>query len=312
MTENKNKPTIYWSSVSFFTVLHVMGVYGWYLIFTKALRLTVIWAHVYAVFGGMGITAGAHRYWTHRSYKAKLPLQVLLMLFNCIALQNPIIDWARDHRMHHKYSETDADPHNAKRGFFFSHIGWLMVRKHPDIKAKGHTIDMSDLMSDPVLQFQKKNYGILVLLMSVIVPMYVPTLWGEAPWTSFVVCVLTRYVTTLNYTWLVNSAAHMWGNKPYDKNISPTENKLVSLVTFGEGFHNYHHTYPWDYKTSELGSSLNFTKVFIDFMAGIGWAYDLKTVSSEIIEQRIDRTGDGSHVKNNEIDVCSTKVQNVF
>ena len=67
-----------------------------------------------------------------------------------------MLDWARDHRMHHKYSETDADPHNATRGFFFSHIGWLLVRKHPEIKSKGHTIDMNDLWSDPILRFQKK------------------------------------------------------------------------------------------------------------------------------------------------------------
>lgn len=66
------------------------------------------------------------------------------------------MDWARDHRMHHKYSETDADPHNATRGFFFSHIGWLLVRKHPDLKEKGKGLDMSDLLADPVLRFQKK------------------------------------------------------------------------------------------------------------------------------------------------------------
>lgn len=66
------------------------------------------------------------------------------------------MDWARDHRMHHKYSETDADPHNATRGFFFSHIGWLLVRKHPDLKNKGKGLDMSDLYEDKIALFQKK------------------------------------------------------------------------------------------------------------------------------------------------------------
>lgn len=70
--------------------------------------------------------------------------------------QDAAIDWARDHRVHHKYSETDADPHNAKRGFFFSHIGWLLCRKHPEVKEKGKNIDLSDLESDPILAFQKK------------------------------------------------------------------------------------------------------------------------------------------------------------
>lgn len=104
----------------------------------------------------MGITAGAHRLWSHKSYKAKLPLKIFLTICNTIAFQNSIWEWARDHRVHHKFSETDADPHNAKNGFFFSHVGWLLVKKHPDVRRKGKVIDMSDLDQDPVVAFQKK------------------------------------------------------------------------------------------------------------------------------------------------------------
>lgn len=71
-------------------------------------------------------------------------------------LQNCLYVWIRDHRQHHKYSDTNGDPHNATRGFFFSHIGWLMVRKHPDVFEKGKTIDMSDIEMDPYAMFQKK------------------------------------------------------------------------------------------------------------------------------------------------------------
>lgn len=104
----------------------------------------------------MGITAGAHRLWAHRTYAAKLPLRILLMIMQTTALQNHIYEWTRDHRVHHKFTETDADPHNAKRGFFFSHVGWLMVRKHKDVFIKGKTVDLSDLEADPVVMFQKK------------------------------------------------------------------------------------------------------------------------------------------------------------
>lgn len=127
-------------------------------------------------------------------------------------------------------------------------------------------------------------------------PTIVPSFWGETAWIAFYVCAVFRFVYVLNVTWLVNSAAHLWGVKPYDKNINPVEIKPVSLVVLGEGFHNYHHTFPWDYKTAELGDySLNFSKIFIDGMAAIGWAYDLKTVSKEVIQQRVKRTGDGTH-----------------
>lgn len=141
-----------------------------------------------------------------------------------------------------------------------------------------------------------RNYLSLVLLFCFLLPSYIPVLWGENLWNAFYVCVLLRYTFTLHVTWMVNSVAHMWGTKPYDKNINPVETKIVSFLAVGEGFHNYHHTFPWDYKTAELGGySLNITKLFIDLMAKIGWAYDLKTVSQDLIERRVKRTGDGSH-----------------
>lgn len=103
-----------------------------------------------------GVTAGAHRLWAHRTYKAKLPLRILLAILQTVAFQNHIYEWVRDHRLHHKYTDTDADPHNATRGFFFSHIGWLMLKKHKDVKEKGKNLDCSDLLEDPVVRFQKK------------------------------------------------------------------------------------------------------------------------------------------------------------
>lgn len=108
------------------------------------------------VMSGLGITAGAHRLWSHRSFKAKLPLRIILAIWNTMAFQNDVIEWSRDHRVHHKYSETDADPHNAKRGFFFSHVGWLLVRKHPEVKEKGKKVNVDDLLADPVLRIQRK------------------------------------------------------------------------------------------------------------------------------------------------------------
>jgi stearoyl-CoA desaturase (delta-9 desaturase) len=219
-----------------------------------------------------------------------------LTFCNTLAFEDSVVDWARDHRVHHKFSETDADPHNAKRGFFFSHVGWLLCRKHPQVKEKGKQIDLSDLWADPILRFQKKYYNILMPLVSFVMPTVVPMyFWNETFGNAF--CVnLFRYALTLNATWLVNSAAHMWGDKPYDRFINPAENLVVAVLALGEGWHNYHHTFPWDYKTSELGKySVNFSAAFIDLFAKIGWAYELKTVSEEMIKKRVLRTGDGSH-----------------
>ncbi|XP_076174906.1 acyl-CoA Delta-9 desaturase isoform X2 [Ptiloglossa arizonensis] len=288
---------IVWRNVLAFSYLHLGALYGVYLIFTSAKLATTVFAFFLYVVSGLGITAGAHRLWAHKAYKAKWPLQLLLMIFNTIAFQDAAVDWARDHRLHHKYTETNADPHNAKRGFFFAHVGWLLCRKHPDIKERGKGIDISDLRRNPILAFQKKYYKIIMPLLCFVMPTVVPVVcWNETWSNAYFVPAILRYVFTLNITWLVNSAAHLFGNKPYDRFINPSENKSVAITAFGEGWHNYHHVFPWDYKTAELGDyKLNITTAFIDFFAKLGLAYDLKMVPREVVQKRVERTGDGSH-----------------
>ncbi|XP_011151497.2 acyl-CoA Delta(11) desaturase [Harpegnathos saltator] len=288
---------IVWRNVVIFSYLHIASLYGIYLAFTSAKWATVIFAFFLYQMTGLGITAGAHRLWAHRSYKAKWPLRLLLVILNTIAFQDAAIDWARDHRVHHKFSETDADPHNSNRGFFFAHVGWLLLRKHPDVKEKGKVIDISDLKSDPILMFQKKYYALLMPLMCFILPTVIPVVCWNETWTNaYFIPTILRYIFTLNVTWLVNSAAHFFGNKPYDKYINPSQNKSVAIMALGEGWHNYHHVFPWDYKTSEYGNyTFNITTAFIDFFAKIGWAYDLKSTSEDMVKKRVERTGDGSH-----------------
>ncbi|TWW78945.1 Acyl-CoA desaturase [Takifugu flavidus] len=263
---------------------------------TLSQGLSALWAAVCYLVSALGVTAGAHRLWSHRSYKASFPLRVFLAVANSMSFQNDIFEWARDHRVHHKFSETDADPHNAKRGFFFAHIGWLLVRKHPDVIEKGKKLDLSDLKADAVVMFQRRHYKLSVVVLCFLLPMLVPWyFWGESLAVGYFVPGLLRYSLILNATWLVNSAAHIWGNRPYDKTINPRENFMVALSAIGEGFHNYHHTFPFDYATSEFGCKLNLTTAFIDFMCFLGLARDRKSVSKDAILTRVQRTGDGSY-----------------
>ncbi|XP_063077833.1 acyl-CoA desaturase [Engraulis encrasicolus] len=290
----KPPSVIVWKNVILMSLLHVGAIYGISLI-PSAASLTLAWSLLCFLISALGVTAGAHRLWSHRSYKATLPLRIFLATANSMAFQNDIFEWARDHRVHHKYSETDADPHNALRGFFFSHIGWLLVRKHPDVIEKGRKLELRDLKEDKVVMFQRKFYKPSVLVMCFLVPMFVPWyLWGESLWVAYFIPALLRYTLVLNATWLVNSAAHMWGNRPYDVNINPRENPWVTFSAIGEGFHNYHHTFPYDYATSEFGCRLNVTTCFIDLMCYLGLAKECKRVSRETLVARATRTGDGS------------------
>ncbi|XP_069363885.1 acyl-CoA Delta(11) desaturase-like isoform X2 [Maniola hyperantus] len=286
---------IIWLSVIRFTYGHLAAVYGLYLACTVASWNTLIFSLIVYILGGIGITAGAHRLWSHRAYKANTALQILIMLMNSMAFQNTAFDWAKKHRLHHRYSDTDADPHNASRGFFFSHIGWLMVKRHPDVKKREHLIDLSDLYANPVLMFQKRYaipvIGTVCFILPTLIPVY---FFGETLSVAWHVNIL-RYLCNLHMSFFINSAAHLWGNKPYDINIKPVQNLFVSLIALGEGFHNYHHTYPWDYKAAELGNNkLNLSTKFIDLFAWIGWAKDLKTVPENTAHARMKRTGDGS------------------
>lgn len=111
---------------------------------------------IMAITIGFGTTVGSHRLFTHRTYRAKPFLKFWLLFLQTMSGQEPVLRWVRDHRVHHKYTDTNADPHNSTRGFFFCHMGWLMCKKHPDVIKHGRKIDMSDLEDDKMLQFQKK------------------------------------------------------------------------------------------------------------------------------------------------------------
>lgn len=269
--------TLNWPMIIYISLAHVAAVIGLFTI-PKCHPLTLLWAFILWPISGVGITGGVHRLWAHRSYKASFPLRVYLMLANSIANQGSIWHWSRDHRVHHKYSETDADPHNATRGFFFAHMGWLFVRKHKDVIEAGKKLNFDDLAEDPVVMFQKKLDPWFALFMCFVFPALVCMLWGDNFWNGYWVAGALRYIYVLHVTWLVNSAAHFFGDHPYDPTSWPAENPIVSFLAVGEGWHNWHHKYPFDYAASEFGvdKQYNPTKLFIDICCMMGLASDRK------------------------------------
>ncbi|PSN55142.1 Acyl-CoA Delta(11) desaturase, partial [Blattella germanica] len=288
---------IKWWNILLLGTIHVLAVYAlvYCIILNPISRHTWLFNLIYGIWGGISVTGGAHRLWTHRSYKAKTPLRVLLAIGHTVAGMNPIFDWVRDHRIHHKYSDTNADPHNANRGLFFSHCGWLMQKKHPEVIRRGREVDMSDVTSDPVVAFQEKYFFFLMPFMCIILPTCVASLcWGES-WTGAFLISIFRWVLTINMVWSVNSFAHTYGDKPYNKNIMPSQNLFVASFALGEGWHNYHHVFPWDYKTAEIPYYFNLTTMYIEAFSCIGWAYDMKQASPNLIKQSVLKNGDGTH-----------------
>lgn len=278
VTHHVKAGTMNWAMVIFLSLAHAAAIWGLFTIQVCDWR-TLLWALFLWPVSGLGITAGAHRLWAHRSYTATWPLRLALMFMNSMANQGSIYHWARDHRVHHKHSDEEADPHNATRGFFYSHVGWLLVKKLPCTMEAGALLPCEDLLADPIVRFQRACDPWINLLFCFVIPSAVPmVLWGEAYWNAFFVAGALRYVYVLHVTWCVNSVAHFFGDRPYDSAALPAENWFVAFVALGEGWHNWHHKFPYDYATSEFGASMQYnpTKLFIDACIAMGLASEPK------------------------------------
>jgi stearoyl-CoA desaturase (delta-9 desaturase) len=262
------------SNLFILTLIHALGFWG--VSFISEAHLFTIWLAVILYFlTGLSITGGLHRLWSHRSYAASLPLQLFYLFFSTMAMVGSAIWWCRDHRIHHKYSDTELDPHNANKGFWWSHIGWLFFEKKSTIKEVGKKIPMDDLLNDPLLRFQHRYYLLLSPTLALGLPMGLGLLWGD-PIGGLMVAGFVRILAKLHATLAINSFAHAWGSRPYKSDILPVENHLLSLFAHGEGYHNYHHTYQYDWKASENLRSINLTGWMIWISSKIGLASGLK------------------------------------
>lgn len=253
---------------------------------TPLTRKTAIWAVIAYFLTGLGITAGHHRLWCHRSYVASRALQVFLMCCSTAAIQGSVIFWVTDHRLHHRYTDTNKDPYSVHRGLLWSHIGWLLVIETD--KPKGH-VDVSDLTSDPLLIWQDQNYDWFSPICALLVPTLVAGLgWGD--WRGgLVYASLVRLVFVHHATFSVNSLAHYLGDRPYDDH-SARDSVVTALVSLGEGYHNFHHAYPTDYRNAVKWYQYDPTKIAIRVYKALGLATGLVTFSDNEIQKGMIQT----------------------
>lgn len=284
-SQRSNEPVapINWTNMILFTVTPVAAIilvplYG-YLVGYSAYD----WLAFMLMMGfcGISITAGYHRLWSHKAYKAHPLLRWIFALGGACALQNDVFNWASDHRRHHQHvDDNDRDPYSAGRGFWFSHIGWIL-RTYPS--GKRDFSNIKDLQQDPVLQFQHKHYLALVLFMNIAVPAFLGFLGGDII-AGILLSGLLRLVLSQHVTWLINSVAHMWGRQTYSDKSSARDNPILALFTYGEGYHNYHHTFQWDYRNGVRWWQFDPTKWLIMSCSWIGLTGDLKRCSPLMIE----------------------------
>ena len=233
------------------------------------------------LFCGLSITAGYHRMWSHKAYRGHPALRLVFALGGACALQNDVMHWASDHRRHHRHVDhNDLDPYSAGRGFWFSHIGWIL-RDYDS--GKEDFSNIKDIQRDKIALWQHQNYLLLVLLTNIALPAVLGYLHGD-----IIACLLLggilRLVMSQHVTYMINSIAHMWGKQTYSDASSARDNPLLALITYGEGYHNYHHTFQWDYRNGIKWWHFDPTKWLIRSFSWVGLTKDLKRTDPARVE----------------------------
>ncbi|NNJ64387.1 MAG: acyl-CoA desaturase [Xanthomonadales bacterium] len=255
------------------TFLAAVTVVPWYGIVYGYSAWAWIFFAIFLVANGIGIGSGYHRLWSHRTYKAHPVLKWFLAVMGGMALQNSIIVWSARHRIHHRdVDDNDKDPYSIGRGFWFAHIGW-MLRDYPSGEVDYSVV--RDLEQDPVAAWQHRWYWTLVWVTNAAVPLALGWLVGDL-WGVFLLAGVLRLVVNHHVTFFINSLAHMWGRQPYTDENSARDQHLLALITYGEGYHNYHHMFQSDYRCGIRWWHLDINKWFISTCALLGLARDRK------------------------------------
>ena len=273
-----------------------------FLIFTALLTFTAVPAYLYHfgwdwfLFGvflfyyiatGTSITLGYHRLFSHKAFKAKWPVKLFVLLFGAAAFENSALWWSSEHRKHHKHVDTDDDPYDITKGFFWAHMGWLMFKLKPDTPTE----NVQDLKKDKLVMWQHNWVHPISFVVSFIIPALIgygyATYSGMDPMVGalggFLLPGVARVVMVQHATFCINSLCHMIGTRPYSTSHSARDSWIAAIFTMGEGYHNYHHEFQWDYRNGVKPWQLDPSKWFIWALSKIGLATDLKRVPQERI-----------------------------
>jgi stearoyl-CoA desaturase (delta-9 desaturase) len=263
----------WWIVPSFIIMNHVFAIYG--LFFHRMASVDYrffVWCGIMCFLSLLGITAGYHRLWSHRAYSANLPLRIFLMFIGSISFQGSAKWWVLRHRTHHRWTDTQYDPYDSTRGLWYSHFGWLLEK--PKVNPMFKLVNMSDLSKDPVANWQSSMIGYPYVVMGLMLPSFIGYLYSD-PWAGVFWLGIMARVISWHGIFAVNSLAHYVGDKKYQHDSSAKASLLVAIMSNGEGNHNYHHTFPKDFRHGITFFEWDPTKWFIMLAHELGMAYDL-------------------------------------
>ena len=267
---DRNK-RINWLTGSLVFIFHGFAVwalfeFSWINLFTFLL--------LWWVAGSLGVGVGFHRLMTHRGFKVPVWLERTLAVLGMLALQGSPIAWVTTHRLHHSFTETDNDPHSPRKGTFWSHMGWIFMgtsQWHSKATIKRY---VPDLLKDKFITRLSSVYWLTVVVLGVV-------LFAIGGWPMVLWGVFLRTVFNWHTTWLVNSATHIWGTRRFETRDDSTNNGLIAVLTFGEGWHNNHHAYPTSARHGLVWYEFDQNWITIKLMEKFGWVSNIRVTDLE-------------------------------
>ncbi len=269
----KRKTGINWTTTAFMLLFHVGAVLALFSFTWKALAVTVL---LWWIAGSLGVGMGFHRLLTHRGYKVPKWIEYFMTVCGTLSLEGGQIDWVVTHRIHHAFTDREGDPHTPRDGGWWAHMGWILTGT---AQQHGEAVMMRyapDLMKDRVHVWINKYYWLPLVVLGV-------GLFAIGGWPMLVWGVFLRVVFNLHATWLVNSATHMWGSRRFVTRDDSTNNWLVALITFGEGWHNNHHAHPRAARHGLTWYEIDINWYGIRTLQVLGLARGIRLISKEQI-----------------------------
>jgi stearoyl-CoA desaturase (delta-9 desaturase) len=263
-------------------LIHAAGVAGGVWLVLHPSAPTMVLAVAFYAACGLSVTAGYHRLFAHRTYRAAAPVRWCLLAFGAASFQNSAVAWSADHRAHHADTDGAQDPHAIDGGFWFAHVGWLLRRR----PASADVTRLADLWAVRSIRWQHRGCPFIAVTVGLLLPTAIATWWGD-PWGGLLVAGLLRVMIQLQATFCVNSLAHLVGVRRYDRHSSARDSALVALVTFGEGYHSFHHRFPFDYRNGARWWQYDPSKWLIWLLARMGLASTPRTVSAGTVARAI-------------------------
>jgi len=263
-----------WTTIAGLSLIHLAGIAGLVWIVLNPSLPTLVLTAVLYVACGLGITAGYHRLFAHRTYSPVAPVRWVLLAFGAATFQNSALSWSADHRAHHADTDGAGDPHAVTRGAWFAHLGWLFRRR----EASADVTRLTDLGAVTSIRLQHRFYVAIAVGVGLVLPTVIAAQWGD-PWGGLLVGGFLRTAVMLQATFCVNSLAHLIGKRRYDARSSARDSVVTALITFGEGYHSFHHRFPFDYRNGPRWWQYDPGKWLIWTLGRLHLADRLRTVS---------------------------------